>query len=86
MLALLHRIEAYVGVSNTNTHLRAGTVRPSHVLVSHPPEWRWMNRGDRSPWFPTFPVYRQTFSVDGWQSALASLRRDLDGFLSGNMA
>lgn len=84
MLALLHRVEAYVGVSNTNTHLRAGTSRPSHVLVSHPPEWRWMNRSERSPWFSTFPLYRQKFSVsdDGWQEALAMLRRDLDAFLT----
>lgn len=84
MLALLHCIDIYVGVSNTNTHLRAGTGKPSHVLVSHPPEWRWMNEGDRSPWFPTFPIYRQKVSDaagGGWDEALISLRRDIDGLL-----
>ena len=84
MLALLHRIDAYVGVSNTNTHLRAGTGKIAHVLVPHPPEWRWMNAGDRSPWFPSFPLYRQAVPdspCDGWTEALMKLRRDLDAFL-----
>jgi hypothetical protein len=79
MLALLERIEVYAGVSNTNTHLRAGTGRIAHVLVPHPPEWRWMNAGARSPWFPRFPVYRQqaTGAERGWRGALAALARDL---------
>ena len=85
MLALLHLIDAYVGVSNTNTHLRAGTGKVAHVLVPYPPEWRWMNAGDRSPWFPSFPLYRQGVpdrSGGGWTDALTTLRRDLDSFLS----
>jgi tetratricopeptide (TPR) repeat protein len=84
MLAVLHRIDVYVGVSNTNTHLRAGTGKVAHVLVPHPPEWRWMNAGDRSPWFPSFPLYRQGVpdsAGSGWMDALARLRRDLDAFL-----
>ena len=84
MLALLHRIDAYVGVSNTNTHLRAGTGKVAHVLVPHPPEWRWMNAGDRSPWFPLFPLYRQAVPDSpggGWSEALTRLRRDLEGSL-----
>jgi tetratricopeptide (TPR) repeat protein len=84
MLALLHRIDAYVGVSNTNTHLRAGTGRIGHVLVSHPAEWRWMNAGERSPWFPDFPLYRQRAAEDaeaGWDEALGRLRGDLAAFL-----
>jgi hypothetical protein len=84
MLALLHRIDAYVGVSNTNTHLRAGTGKIAHVLVPHPPEWRWMNAGDQSPWFPSFPLYRQGVpdsAGGGWTEAMIGLRRDLDAFL-----
>jgi len=46
------------------------------VLVPQPPEWRWMAAGERSPWFPDMPVYRQAISRD-WSQALARLRRDL---------
>ena len=76
MLALLALIDEYVGVSNTNMHLRAAVGKTARVLVPAPPEWRWMADGKESPWFPGFTVYRQR--QDGnWEPALAELRQDL---------
>jgi hypothetical protein len=76
MLALLALIDDYVGVSNTNMHLRAGAGRIARVLVPCPAEWRWMAEGDESPWFPGFRVYRQNPDGD-WKAALGRLRGDL---------
>jgi tetratricopeptide (TPR) repeat protein len=76
MHALLTLIDDYVGVSNTNMHLRAATGRGASVLVPNPAEWRWMASGRRSPWFPAFRIYRQ--NLDGsWHTALDQLLRDL---------
>jgi Flp pilus assembly protein TadD len=76
LLALLALIDDYVGVSNTNMHLRAACGRPARVLVPNPAEWRWMHGGGESPWFPGFRIYRQT--LDGrWGPALAQLAADL---------
>ncbi len=76
MLALLSLIDDYVGVSNTNMHLRAGTGKTARVLVPAPPEWRWMAEGKESPWFPGFTVYRQGY--DGsWEEAFDMLAADL---------
>ncbi len=76
MLALLSLIDDYVGVSNTNMHLRAGVGKTARVLVPAPPEWRWMAEGRESPWFPGFSVYRQGY--DGrWEETLVALQRDL---------
>ena len=65
VLDLLPDLDAYVTVSNTNVHLAAGLpehARPAmHVLVTHPPEARWLVRGDRSPWFPGMTAYRQNY-------------------------
>ena len=58
-LAVMALVDDYVGVSNANTHLRAGVGLPCTVLVPHPPEWRWGAEGD-SPWFPRATVVRQT--------------------------
>ncbi len=76
MLALLSLIDEYVGVSNTNMHLRAAAGRSARVLVPCPAEWRWMACGRESPWFPGFSVYRQGFDGD-WMPALAALAADL---------
>lgn len=75
-LALIELLDDYIGVSNTNTHLRAGAGRSAHVLVPWPPEWRWQASGDRSPWFPGMDVYREA-AGGGWQDALARLARAL---------
>jgi len=76
MLALLSLLDDYVGVSNTNMHLRAGVGRPARVLVPQPPEWRWLNVGRESFWFPGFTVYRQAIDRS-WTAALQELADDL---------
>jgi len=77
MLALLDTIDDYVGVSNTNMHLRAAAGRSARVLVPMPAEWRWTQSGRASPWFPGFTIYRQSLQGD-WSPALAALASDLE--------
>jgi Tfp pilus assembly protein PilF len=69
ILALLALVDEYVGVSNANTHLRAGLGASSTVLVPFPPEWRW-GIGDHSPWFPRVTVLRQS-EVRSWGAMLS---------------
>lgn len=76
MLALLEWMDDYVGVSNTNMHLRAAAGRTARVLVPQPPEWRWMHAGRESPWFPGFTLYRQSPYGD-WRAAVQALAHDL---------
>ena len=76
MLALLDVIDDYVGVSNTNMHLRAGLAKPAHILVPHPADWRWLLSGEISPWFPHFKVYREIYG-NGWEEPLCKLRHTL---------
>ena len=72
MLALLSLVDDYIGVSNANIHLRAALGKPMHVLVAHPPEWRWGVEGERSAWFPEARVYRQGLNGD-WSESLGKL-------------
>jgi hypothetical protein len=76
MAALLSLIDEYVGVSNTNVHVRAGVRKVARVLVPFPPEFRWRHEGVSVPWFPGFTLYRQSPSHD-WAPALVRLRTDL---------
>lgn len=75
-LAGLSLLDEYVGVSNTNMHLLAGLGKTARVLVPHPAEWRWMAKGDVSPWFPGFKIYRQA-NDQSWRDALEGLKRDM---------
>ena len=64
MLALLNVIDDYIGVSNTDMHLLASIGKRAKVLVTFPPEWRWMNTDNESPWMPGFTVHRQDLNGD----------------------
>lgn len=76
MIALVSLLDDYIGVSNTNMHLRAAVGKPARVLVTHPGEYRWMAEGAQSPWFPDFTLYRQSVD-DSWQEAIDRLGADL---------
>lgn len=74
-IAVLSLLDEYVGLSNTNTHLRAGcSGRTARVLVPSAAEWRWGLEGRHSPWFPEFTLYRETV---GWRPTLERLTSDL---------
>ena len=82
-LAWMSVVDEWIGVSNTNLHLRVGAAREAQVLVPFPPDWRWMASG-ASPWFPGARVHRQ--SPDGaWGDAFASLQRRQGGEDSGSI-
>lgn len=85
MLALVALLDDQVAVSNTNIHLAAALGKPAHVLLPHPPEFRWMASGEHSPWFPAMRLYRQE-QGGNWRPALDRLRRDLGGRVQGDGA
>jgi len=76
MLAVLARLDDYIGVSSTNMHLHAGLGKTARLLVPWPAEWRWLTAGETSPWFPGFRVYRQN-PDGGWNDAIERLHDDL---------
>ena len=76
MLALISLLDDYIGVSNTNMHLLAGTGGGARILVTNPAEYRWMAHGAISPWFPKFRLYREA-AGGGWTRALETLSGDL---------
>jgi Flp pilus assembly protein TadD len=76
MAALLGMVDEYVGVSNTNMHIRAGVGKAARVLIPFPPEFRWMNAGSETPWFPGCRLYRQSPGGD-WQRSLSALGHDI---------
>lgn len=81
MLALLARLDDYIGVDNTNMHLSAGIGKPCRILVPHPPEWRMSVSSHASHWFPGFVLYRQAADL-GWSSSMMQLESDIMAGLS----
>jgi hypothetical protein len=76
MLALMEQLDDYIGVDNTNMHLRASVGNTARILVPHLQDFRCMAKGDSSPWFAGFTIYRRTPDHD-WSDALTQLKRHL---------
>lgn len=75
-LALVAALDNYITVAQRWFQMRAGLHRPTHVLVAHPAPWCMLASGNRTPWWPSARLYRQTPTGD-WSEALALLQAAL---------
>lgn len=73
-LALLAQADDLIAVGGALIHLRAAVGGLAHVLASHPPDFRWLAKGNHSPWFPGMTIHRQSVTGD-WDDAVESLTR-----------
>ncbi len=76
MTALLSILDDYIGVSNTNMHINAAIGKRAKVLIPHPPEWRWTNNRNSSPWFPGYHIFRQQQNKS-WDTAINQLSKEM---------
>ena len=77
MMPLLEILDDYIGVSNTNIHLRGCLDKKATVLLPYPPEWRWQLKENHSPWYETFTLIRQ--AEDGsWRKSFDHYKQSLN--------
>jgi tetratricopeptide (TPR) repeat protein len=73
---LLANLDLLVSVDTANAHLAGALGRPVYLLLPAAADWRWMERRDDSPWYPTFRLLRQE-EHGNWQSVIARLKHAL---------
>lgn len=57
--AMLERLDLVISVDTMSAHLSASLGLPTWLLLPSPCDWRWMDQGERSPWYPTMRLFRQ---------------------------
>jgi hypothetical protein len=65
-----------VTVDTMIAHLAGALACPVWLLLPAHCDWRWSRAGDRSPWYPTARLYRQTTQGD-WSGSLRLVTADL---------
>lgn len=70
--ALVDALDAVVTVDTSIAHLAGALGKPVFVLLPFAPDWRWGIAGDRTPWYPTARLVRQS-AVGDWAGAVAAL-------------
>lgn len=71
--AAIAELDLVIGVDSALSHLAGALGKPIWMLVPRRPDWRWLRRGDRSAWYPTMRIFRQT-ALGDWTGAVAAVR------------
>ncbi len=58
--AAMAHLDLIVTSDTAIAHLAGALGRPTYVALKRVPDWRWLMKGERSPWYPTLRLYRQT--------------------------
>jgi hypothetical protein len=66
-------LDLIISVDSMPAHLAGALGRPVWTLLRTACDWRWMETGSSSPWYPTMRLFRQR--VDGdWRSVVDEVR------------
>jgi len=60
--AAMLAMDLVIAVDGMPAHLAASLGRPTWLLLKHDADWRWMDTGDTSPWYPGMRLFRQARS------------------------
>lgn len=58
--ALISSMDLIISVDTSLVHLAGTMGKKVFLLLPFSPEWRWMTDGEKSPWYPSARIYRQT--------------------------
>jgi len=74
--AVIGHLDLIICVDTAVAHLAGAMGKPVWVALPHPGDWRWMQDGDTSPWYPTMKLFRQADPGD-WAGVFEALKKAL---------
>lgn len=79
--AVIVQLDLLIGVDTAAVHLAASLGVPCWVLLpARDVDWRWMQAGEDSPWYPgSMRLFRQ-WGDEGWERVVARVARALDAW------
>lgn len=81
--AQIAHLDLIITVDTSVAHLAGALAAPTWLLLSSAPDWRWFERGEESPWYPTMRLFRQSNFGD-WQAVIERVCMQLRILAAGN--
>jgi ADP-heptose:LPS heptosyltransferase len=80
--SVIGKLDLVITVDTAVAHLAGALGRPVWTLLQHSPDWRWPVRwAERTPWYPTMRLFRQTKRGD-WASVIRRVADELVTFVA----
>ncbi|MEO8345860.1 MAG: tetratricopeptide repeat protein [Betaproteobacteria bacterium] len=77
--ALVQNLDLVIAVDSAVAHLAGALGKPVWLLNRYRSEWRWGLESDRSPWYPSMRIFRQTEAAS-WDDVIANVADELIRF------
>jgi tetratricopeptide (TPR) repeat protein len=74
--ALIHFLDLIITVDTGVAHLSCALGKPTWILLSFVPDWRWLLNRDDSPWYPSARLFRQT-KTKQWEDSIHQIKNEL---------
>tara|TARA_E500000305_G_scaffold68206_1_gene54313 strand:- start:1916 stop:3724 length:1809 start_codon:yes stop_codon:yes gene_type:complete len=71
-VSIVRQLDVTVTTCTSVAHLVGGMGCPVFVLLSHNPDWRWLQHRDDSPWYPSARLFRQARPGD-WPGVIEKI-------------
>jgi tetratricopeptide (TPR) repeat protein len=78
--AVMANLDLLVMSDTGPAHLAGALGRPVWVALTRRPDWRWMQEGTTTPWYPTMRLFRQRTQGD-WPGVFAEITGELGKLL-----
>ncbi len=75
--ALVDQLDLVISVDTAVGHVAGALGKPVWTLLSANPDWRWLEQGTTSRWYPTATLYRQDREQPDWLAVIERVRADL---------
>ena len=79
--AAVSQLDLVISVDTSVAHLAGALGKPLWLLLSHPAEWRWLERREDSPWYPTATLFRQR-TAGNWDDVAQRVKVSLQNEVS----
>lgn len=79
--ALIANLDLVISVDTSTAHLAGAMNKPVWILNRHDNCWRWLESGEKSPWYPSAKLYRKNYG-EGWENTIQKVRQDLPKYFA----
>lgn len=79
--AIMKNLDLVITTDTSTAHLAGALGVPVWLILGKVPDWRWLEQGETTPWYPTLRLFRQAKMGD-WSGVMHSIAVELNHLIA----